>query len=381
MEVKIGVEDGTFIVRDFETSDDEIVSYFSDIPAERLEERLRTSLKVGVVALKTIGTTEKIDYIEKEFYKLRQKFAESLTDTASELEKQLEEIFGKDGTFATIIDEHFGENGKLVKQIFDPTTEDTPLFKLKGIIVNKIEDLRRDLGIKEAVEEVKAVTPKKGFEFEDLCESLLSDIVRVHVGDELVRTTEVRGRISGSKKGDFVITLGERPDCKIVLETKDRESVTLPEIHKVTEEAIENREAKYGIFVTKWVESLPKSVGCFNEYQGNHLVCALTSKMHEGVINPEILHIAVCWARIRSLLEMAEAEGLDISLIQAKLAEIHSKLELFARIKTECTNVEKAVKNIRSLSDEIRNGIDTELGTIRDEIVRVIGENTHSTSH
>jgi len=105
-------------------------------------------------------------------------------------------------------------------------------------------------------------------------------------------------------------------------------------------------------------------------------VCALTNKKREGIINPEVLHIAVCWARIRSLIEKAEAEGINVSLIQAKLGEIGSKLNLFSKIKRECTNVEKAAKHIRSLSDDIREGIDTELEEIRGEIVRVLGEST-----
>ena len=121
LNAKIEIRNGTLVITDFETDDDEIVSYFSDVSPEKLEERLKTSLKVGVVALKTIGTTERIDYIEKEFYKLRQKFAKNLEETASELEEQVSNIFGEDGTFSTIIEEHFGENGKLVKQIFDPT--------------------------------------------------------------------------------------------------------------------------------------------------------------------------------------------------------------------------------------------------------------------
>ena len=337
-----------------------------------------TSLKVGVVALKTLGTTEKIDYIEKEFYKLNQEFAKVLDETSSNIERQLKDTFGEEGSFSTIIDEHFGENGKLIKQIFDPTREGTPLYQLRSLIMERIEELRKELGVKKAVEEVIAVTPKKGYEFEDLCEELLSNIVPSHLGDELQRTTNVLGRIPNSKEGDFVITLGERPDCKIVLETKDVSSISLPEVHRVMNEAIENRDARYGIFVTKWVESLPKSVGCFNEYQGNHLVCALSSGKHEGVVHPEILNIAVCWARIRSLLETAVAEGINVSLIQGKLDEIINKLDLFSRIKRECMNIEKSAEEIKSLSDDVRDGIQEQLAEIRQEIVRVVEMRTDS---
>jgi len=372
---EIEIENGTLLVENFETNDSEIVAYFADISPENLEERFETSLKLGVVALKTIGTTEKIDYIEKEFYKLSEKFTEITEKTKEDVEEQVEEIFGENGSFSTIIDEHFGEKGKLVTDIFDPTKEGSPLYRLRTLIIEKIDGLAKELGIKKAVEEVIEVTPKKGYEFEDLCEGLLSDLVSRHLGDELTRTTNIVGRISNSKEGDFVITIGERPDCKLVLETKDVQDISLTKIHEIMNEAIENRDAKYGVFVSKWVESLPKAVGCFNEYQGNHLVCALTSKEHEGTIHPEVLHIAVCWARIRSLMEKAEAEGLNVSFIQEKLKEIERKLEVFSRVKRECTNVGNSVKRIRKLSDEIQEGIETELGEINREIVRVVGEN------
>ena len=416
----IRVEDGKFLVESYETSDNEIVSYFSEISPENIEDNFTTSLRVGVVALNTIGTTEKIDYIEKAFYKLKNNFDEVLIKTSAEMESQMNEIFGENGVISTIIDEqfgekgalskiidehlgeegvlskiidkyfgeegtiskiideHFGEDGKLIKEVFDPAIKDTPLFNLRSLITDEISRLRKELSIKEAKEEVKAATPLKGYDFEDLCEELVGDIIKAHFGDEFERTTDVIGKLSGSKKGDFVITLSERPDCKIVLETKDRENVTLPKIHKEMKEALENRDAKYGIYVVKWVESLPKGVGCFNEYQGNHLVCALTSKEHEGIIHPEILNVAVCWARNRALLEIAEIEGLDVSLIQEKLKKAMSKLKKFSRIKTECTNVEKSVKTIRFVSDEIRDEINIELEAIRDEIVRVMGERISS---
>ena len=375
MTAKMRVEEDKFFIENYETKNADIVSYFSEIAPENLEEMFETSLNVGVVALKTIGTTEKIDYIEKEFGRVQQKFDAILDKTVTDMDTQLEETFGEKGTFSELINQHFGEDGKLIKLIFDPTKEGTPLHQLRTLIIEEIGRLGKQLGVKEAVEEITAATTLKGFEFEDICENLLGEIVKVHMGDELERTTTVPGRLSGSKKGDFVITLGERPDCRIVLETKDRQSVSLPEIHRTMKESLENRDAKYGIFVTKWIESLPKSVGCFNEYHKSYLVCALSSKEHEETLHPEILNIAVCWARIRSLMEEASAEGLDTSLIQTRLEAIQIKVDSFSRIKRECTNVETAVTKIRTLSSEIQDEINTQLDIIREEIVKVIETN------
>ena len=108
----------------------------------------------------------------------------------------------------------------------------------------------------------------------------------------------------------------------------------------------ENRNASYGIFVSKWKEALPNSVGCFNEYDGKYLVCALTSKDHEGVPHPEILNMAIGWARNKLLMKSVKAEALDFELLYNKMEEIKKKINRFSLLETECTNAETAVEKI-----------------------------------
>ena len=53
MTAKMRVEEGKFFIEHYETDNDDVVSYFSEIAPENLEEMFETSLSVGVVALKT----------------------------------------------------------------------------------------------------------------------------------------------------------------------------------------------------------------------------------------------------------------------------------------------------------------------------------------
>ena len=51
------IEKGKMSVKKFETSDKEIVNYFHEIEAEERKEKFENALKVGVVAVKTVGLT------------------------------------------------------------------------------------------------------------------------------------------------------------------------------------------------------------------------------------------------------------------------------------------------------------------------------------
>ena len=121
-------------------------------------------------------------------------------------------------------------------------------------------------------------------------------------------------------------------------------------------------------------EALPRSVGFFNEYHGTHLVCALSSEEDEGRIHPELINIAVYWARNRVLMEIIEADNIDSQLLNSQLERIRTNISRFRNIRTKCTNAEKALEQIRDLCDEIQAEINTSLGAIRDEIIRVAGE-------
>lgn len=171
------LKEGKLVVSEFETCEEEIVDYFTEIKPEEREERFKSSLKMGVSALKAIGTTEKVDYIQKEFGKLDQKFEKALEDTSKEVSDYVQSVLGENGTLPTVLAENFGENGKLdsimqthfgekgtfadllekhfgkdgmvIKELLSPTKEGTPLNQLRQFFTEEITRLRKDIGIKE----------------------------------------------------------------------------------------------------------------------------------------------------------------------------------------------------------------------------------------
>jgi len=360
---KVTVEKDKLIVKEFETSDKDIVSYFQDIIPEEQVERFENALKVGVVAIKTVGLTEKIDYIEKEFQNLNHDFTGTLDSTVKEMDRKYEEIFGEKGKFSEIINQHFGENGKIIKELFDPNKEGTPLYNLRNDFRNELFELKKQMGIKKTEDDIKKRTPLKGKDFEDVCETLIGEVAH-HYSDTLENTTKIEGKLTDCKKGDFVVTLAEN-GRKIVFEAKDKSSLkSTPEIQETLRRSMQNRDASYGILVIKYVESLPKGVGWFQEYENNMLVCALSTTEREETLHYELLLIAYKWARTRVMLQSLKDSKVNVEFVQNRIERIQRKLAELSSIKAECTNIETSSTKIRIITTELTDTIGKELSEI-----------------
>ena len=197
----------TLIISGFTVTDQDVFSFFRDFKElPELREKFEKVLKMGVVVTKTVDIAEKIDYVEKEFNKLDTKFEGSLNSMLENLTTESEMMFGDDGKFSTLLEEHFGKDGEVVKKIFDPYKEGTPLYNLRKEIKTEIEGMKQQLGINKGIEQFKQKTTLKGFDFEKYCEDILTDIVRVN-GDSLEKTRTKPGKLLRSKKGDYVVIL------------------------------------------------------------------------------------------------------------------------------------------------------------------------------
>lgn len=295
-----------------------------------------------------------MDYIGKEFNILLSRF-EKIFDPAISTSHL--------GKLSVLLKDYFGKGGK-VEAILDPNNG--PLSGLRKEITEEIKSLRDEIIKKDAKQEMVNSTPLKGYEFEDKCEEILSDIVSNHLGDELERTTNKTGEITGCLKGDFVISLKEKQNKKIVLEAKDIENISQPMIIETMEKAMSNRRASYGILVVKYKEGLPRKIGVFNEFRGNIAVVALGSKEEETFF-PELLHVAYQWARLRLGTDiMIDQKALKI--LDEGIKQISSKLEVFSQFQRQSTNIEKATDEIRRLSNDLKKEIEEQIQKIQNAI-------------
>jgi hypothetical protein len=113
--------------------------------------------------------------------------------------------------------------------------------------------------------------------------------------------------------------------------------------------------------VGKYVESLPKSVDWFKEYPNNRLAVCLSSKESDEELHNEMLLIAYKWARIKALSGVVCSKDIDFNNIVDKLNHIRERLHDLSRIKTQCSNIETASSQIRTLTRDFENAINNEI--------------------
>ena len=336
--------------------DEELHKYLREIEQNKRLEIIIGALRLGLLGLKRINAGAEIDYIEKEFKSMINKFDKMLDPSVNSSH------FGR---LIMLLKNYFEKGGK-IENVLDPMNEYAPIGKLRREILRELRELRDTLTAKSAKEAVVEKTPLKGYKFEDVCEEVLEEYVHRNIGDELHKTTKTCGVINGSFAGDFVVFLQGTPNNKIVFETKDWDTITQPQIIDNLERAMKNRDAKYGIFVVKYKETLPKKIGLFNEFRGNMLVCALGSKGTDYFF-PEMLIIAFQWAKLRIKKE-TRIDDKIIETIIVGIEQIGEKLDKFSLIKTQCSNIDKASCEIKKLSDIIKNDIDEQINKVQKAI-------------
>jgi len=309
---KVIVKDETLTIRDYETEEEDIVSYFQNLEeGTDLEEALEKVLKIGVIASKSSQVGSQVDYIQNKINVIQNK-----------------------------IGEQFGDQ--------------------EQTLLNAIQKLKEDLGISKAVNAEHQKGTQKGVEFEEYCFNVISEIAKVH-GDKIEPTGNTTGLIAGSKKGDHVYTIVDTGK-KIVLEEKDYGNrQTQPKLESYIKDAIENRGADYGIVVTKRKSAFPESVGIFQEY-GNSLFVALTTEESEDAeLQNELLTIALRWARLR----LKQKSGtVDSELIIQKIDSAQRNMKKFSNIKTKCTSIKNTSDEISGDLDDLRDLIKADLDDV-----------------
>jgi hypothetical protein len=386
----VTVQDDRVLIENAEITDSEVVEYLSETDPEERGEALDRALRVGVVTLGLAETSEQEEYVERRFEEMRRDFEaeiERLEDQVEEkfgddghvpqtledhlgeegkLREHMERAFGDDGVFVERLDEELGEDGERIREALDPDREGTPTNRLKSSIQEQIDRLRDKIEAQDTEQKTKRRTTLKGDDFEDTVGSILDNLV-YGTSHEVGHTGEKVGEIGERKVGDYVLTLADTGQ-RIVIEAKSDQSYFQPEIKNELQNAIENRDADYGIIVFEGESQVPDKVGYFHEFDNDRLAVALSAEEEEEP-EPGYLHIAFNWARTRAVQMHVDTDSsLDPETIQTDVGEIEDEIDRFSTIKKKTTSIRNTANDIDSELDEIKNEVKSRLTDIRTEI-------------
>jgi len=328
-------------VTDLTIEDPSVVDYFAALNDDEVNQRLHEVIRVGVTAIQAGDTAANTELVRRRFEALEQR-----------LEDDLDAVFGERGSLPEMLEEHLGENGRLT-DLFDPHADGTPTAKLRTDILGEVKEFRDIIMEKEGANKLREDTPLSGFDYEDELWAQLQALARIH-GDDVERTGETTG-VGRSKKGDFVVEVdGKGP--RFVIEAKDTE-MSVPQIKSELEESIPNRDAVFGVLLTKKRDQLADKVGWFNEYEGNQLVAAVTDGEDDRLFDP-LVRFLYSYARTRAIAEYSNVTAdINFSAVRAEIEGLNDDLGAVTQIKKQCTEIEGLSDNIRQEADDLRERI------------------------
>ena len=352
----VSVDGGRLRIRDLEVPDPEVASYFGDLPESERPEKLARALRIGVLAITSTGAAQNVNFVEKAFDAMK-----------TEFDRKMESVFDEKGPVSDVIARNFGADGAVVKEHLNPDREGSPLHSLREYLNRTLAEIRDAINAREAAREAAAKGTQKGRRFEEQCKEGLEEAARPY-SDAIDPTGDVSGRAGRSKKGDFVATL-DGSGKRIVFEMKDVERIGPTGVRAELKEAMDNRDAAYGVLVARSRASLTGGIGWFNEYDGNKLACALEDAEGNPAMDGGMIEVAYRWARARAAEAPEAREGeVDAALIKEKVKEIGDHISEARSIKRECTNIDNSSKKIRGWAESAEKGLRAKIDAVVESI-------------
>lgn len=315
----------------------------------------------GVVK-KIIDSTFDVDKADTPLYRLTQNIDYYFDEKNGVLKRLLDDTFNIEkkqsvmSKFVKLLEDNFDVDKGSIKKLLDPNINNSPINKLKTELLSDITTIKEAIIKEEAKKEITQKTPLKGGEFEDEVSDQLDSITSPY-RDEFKNVSSVVGRTG--KAGDFVVLINGEESSKIVIEAKDR-TYSKPEVLKILEDSMKNRNAKFGIFLFKYQNQIPStfrplkimknSIIASADNYGLYFAYRIAKLFIEKELEKgeEEIPIDKIEGEIRDLLEQCNI--IDMVLSKAKSISsasdyIHQKLTiLHTQIETALAKIEGDIK-------------------------------------
>ena len=319
-------------INDLEIDNEETVKIMNEWKEEVREENLVSSINIGASVLRNRASTEKIDYVQKEFEKLLRE----LKDKTEEWDEELRDSINSS-----------------LEESLDPDEPMKPINRLKSKIMDKLEEIHRLVGSREDVKQVEEYGTKKGDWFEEDVEQHLSEITSMNDSIEKVGKMNIDG--TQRKVGDVLVTVNEPnlPEFNIILEVKSGGfTMTGPKaLKKQLSDSMGFRKAKGGIAIVKQ-KHMGMRQKVWEDVGNNRFIIAVDVDNIEGIYDYTLLEVAYGVMRNRIIQSFDSSDvkipEVDSDRINDLATEIIESLESARGLKKNCSDVIKGVEEIKN---------------------------------
>lgn len=264
------------------------------------------------------------------------------------------------GKLRTVVQEHFGEDGKVIDLIDAKLQLDgqTPLSQVYFGLREEMTSLRDAVMKLLGQQEMLQTTTKKGFPFEEEVYDKLQEIAKPF--SDVVEDTSLKAvALTGSKKGDYVYYLAGT-DTSVVIDAKNYNKLkSLPGMLTYLKQAMKERGSKMGIIVAPEAKNLQKQIGSWNVFGS----CIITCLDH--------LEVAIKYSKFILRAQETDASDINAGLIKHKLESIQRKMKEFTTVKSKLTKltngVSSSVNDIQVVLDGIKHDVNEKLNDIHNE--------------
>ena len=374
---KVELGENSIIISKVIIDDLNTYKILKDIPEDKREDFIKKAVIIGALGLRNLYLTENVDYIEKEFNELTKNLESQSKDIKNNLEKEFRELLksaenqSKDiknmiektldidsnssslGKMRVLFEDYFDKRKGKISDLLSPFEENSPIKKLKDEIFGKIQELREELLKEKSKEEALEKTPSKGGKFEEVVFESIEDFCSeyedkvIFVGDNLGKTNKI---------GDITVDINGDENKRLIIECKDSGAYSNKKTLDEINDAIENRSAKFGIFLFKFQSQIPSSLTPM-KITNNYIV---TSFDNYG------LYFALRVARL--FVEKSSEKNqktIPVGEIQKVIEGLQIKILDFKNIQTKLTQIDNASSYIRENTDRMKKDIEEGLLSVK----------------
>lgn len=351
-------DENSILITNLQIENKELFEELKEMDTDNLRFGLvKDLINTGFVGYKTMKVGQEVNYVEKEFEKMKQ---------------NIDKMFNPDNSKSHIaclintLEEYFDGDGCKLHAILDPSNPDSPMFFIKKDISENHEKILEVLGYKKGISEEKERGHLKGLDYEEMVYEEINKIASVF-DDTVLHTGFEQGTIR--KTGDIVVELNPEhtngATIKFVFEVKDKH-VGLGEKSGIIQElqtAMNNRDAVYGIAVNSSKDNYPVSedIGFFRRFAKDECILTVFDKEEKDPLPLEISYKIARHLAISNTLD--EATKITDEFIVGKIGLVKDKLRKISNIKSLLTSASTNIENVK-----------TELNTMQDEINQILSD-------